>query len=125
MHHIGFELTSIEPGEVNGEMQIEEYIKQQTGFIHGGATATFADLVMGFAAYSLVKLDQVVVTADLRVSYLNPGIGERVIAKGWVIKPGSKLIFCEGEIVTIKNGIETLIAKASATMAVVNMVDLK
>jgi uncharacterized protein (TIGR00369 family) len=80
---------------------------------------------MGFAAYSLVKLDQVVVTADLRVSYLNPGIGERVIAKGWVIKPGSKLIFCEGEIVTIKNGIETLIAKASATMAVVNMVDLK
>lgn len=125
MHHIGFELTSIEPGEVKGEMQIEEYIKQQTGIIHGGATATFADLVMGFAAYSLVKLDQVVVTADLRVSYLNPGIGERVIAKGWVIKPGSKLIFCEGEIVTIKNGIETLIAKASATMAVVNMVDLK
>jgi acyl-coenzyme A thioesterase PaaI-like protein len=33
MHHIGFELTSIEPGEVKGEMQIEEYIKQQTGFI--------------------------------------------------------------------------------------------
>lgn len=125
MHHIGFELTSIEPGEVKGEMQIEEYIKQQTGFIHGGATATFADLVMGFAAYSLVRSDQVVVTADLRISYLNPGIGETVIAKGWVIKPGSKLIFCEGEIVTIKNGVETLIAKASATMAVVNIEELK
>ncbi|MBI3233999.1 MAG: PaaI family thioesterase, partial [Bacteroidetes bacterium] len=95
------------------------------GFVHGGATATFADLVMGFAAYSLVKSDQVVVTADLRVSYLNPGIGEHIFARGWVIKPGSKLIFCEGEIVAVDNGKETVIAKSSATMAVVNLSELK
>lgn len=125
MHHIGFTLSEIEPGSVSGDMRLEEHIKQQTGFIHGGATATFADLVMGFAAYSLVRADQVVVTADLRVSYLHPGVGEHVIARGWVIKPGSKLIFCEGEIITIQNGVETLIAKASATMAVVNLSELK
>lgn len=125
MHHIGFTLSEIEPGSVSGDMRLEEHIKQQTGFIHGGATATFADLVMGFAAYSLVRADQVVVTADLRVSYLHPGVGEHVIARGWVIKPGSKLIFCEGEIITVQNGVETLIATASATMAVVNLSELK
>lgn len=125
MHHIGFTLSEIEPGSVSGDMRLEEHIKQQTGFLHGGATATFADLVMGFAAYSLVRADQVVVTADLRVSYLHPGVGEHVIARGWVIKPGSKLIFCEGEIITVQNGVETVIAKASATMAVVNLSELK
>lgn len=124
MHHVGFSLTDIEAGKVSGEMRIEEHIKQQTGFVHGGATATFADLVMGFAAYSLVKEDQVVVTADLRISYLNPGLGEHIYARGWVIKTGSKLIFCEGEILAIKNGIETVIAKSSATMAVVNLSEL-
>jgi uncharacterized protein (TIGR00369 family) len=124
MNHIGFDLTTIEAGRVEGMMPIIEEIKQQTGFIHGGATATFADLVMGFAAYSLVSDMQVVVTADLRISYLNPGVGEEVFAKGWVIKPGQKLIFTEGEIWVRKQGEEKLIAKASATMAVVNLSDL-
>lgn len=138
MNFIGFELTKIEAGLVEGQMPIIESIKQQTGFVHGGATATFADLVMGFAAYSLVDVDQVVFTADLRISYLNPGIGQQVWAKGWVIKPGQNLIFCEAEIWTKswESGVgnleshnplspalanQILIAKASSTMAVVNL----
>lgn len=124
MHYIGFQLDRIEPGLVTAGMVIEEHILQQTNFVHGGATATLADLVMGFAAYTLVAEEQVVLTADLKVSYLNPGQGDKITAKGFVIKAGRKMIFCEGEIYCEKNGVLTMIAKASAIMSVLNLSDI-
>ncbi|MDZ4759400.1 MAG: PaaI family thioesterase [Bacteroidota bacterium] len=124
MHHIGFELDRIEPGLVTAGMLIEEHILQQTNFVHGGATSTLADLVMGFAAYTLVDVGQVVLTADLRVSYLNPGQGDKITAKGFVIKAGRKMIFCESEVYCEKKGVQTIIAKASATMCVVNLIEI-
>lgn len=120
MHHIGFTLDRIEAGFVTGSMYNQEHIRQQAGFLHGGATATFADLVMGFAAYSLVGEDEAVVTADLRISYLNPGVGKLFRAEGQVIKNGRKLIFCEAEIFAD----HLLIAKASASMAVVSLAEI-
>ena len=120
MKHIGFELTKIEVADIEGEMPIENIHKQQTGFIHGGVTATLADIVQGFAAFSLLKPGESVVTADLRVSYFNPGVGITIKARGRVVKPGSVLHFCEAEIVCVdEQGKETLIAKSTATMCVV------
>jgi len=114
MKHIGFELTKIEPGAIEGKLNFQGFLKQQNGFLHGGAIATMADLVCGFAAYSLVAEDEFVVTSDLKISYLNPGVGAVILAKGWVIKAGSRMFFCEGEILDASSG--TPIAKASATM---------
>ncbi|MBW7844525.1 MAG: PaaI family thioesterase [Bacteroidia bacterium] len=118
--HLGMRITTIEAGIANAEMEITPTHLQQLGFIHGGVTATFADVVMGFAAYTLIKRGQSVVTADLRISYLNPGIGNKLFAKGWVIKPGSRMHFCEAELWTEDNsGKQTIIAKCSSTMIVV------
>ncbi|MCC7533578.1 MAG: PaaI family thioesterase [Bacteroidia bacterium] len=118
--HLGMRITTIEAGIANAEMEITPTHLQQLGFIHGGVTATFADVVMGFAAYTLIKRGQSVVTADLRISYLNPGIGNKLFAKGWVIKPGSRMHFCEAELWTEDNsGKQTIIAKCSSTMVVV------
>ncbi|WP_207430027.1 PaaI family thioesterase [Sabulibacter ruber] len=118
MHLLGFEIETIEIGLVEGQLQLEEKHKQHKGFAHGGVIATLADIVMGFAAVTLVPADQHVVTADLKVSYLNPGVGTALFAKGWVLKQGKRLNFCEAEIFTIDGqGEKTLIAKASATMA--------
>ena len=50
MKHIGFNLTKIEPGLMEGEIQFMDFLKQQSGFLHGGVIATLSDLVCGFAA---------------------------------------------------------------------------
>ena len=47
MHHIQFDLTDIEAGKVTGSLKMEEKHLQQFGYLHGGVTATVADLVMG------------------------------------------------------------------------------
>jgi acyl-coenzyme A thioesterase PaaI-like protein len=77
--------------------------------------------VAGFAAYSLVAVDEAVVTADLRVSYLFPGDAPLYLAKGWVIKPGNMLHFCESEVWGIFPEKKVLVAKSSSTMAVVKI----
>jgi uncharacterized protein (TIGR00369 family) len=115
MHLIGADLTRIEPGRIEVELTLGQQHQQQRGFVHGGLTATMADLAAGFAAVTLVPDGVGVVTADLKVSYLNPGIGSRLKAIGWVLKAGRRLHFCEAEVWCD----DVLIAKATATMAVV------
>lgn len=115
MHLIGANLTHIEPGRVEAELVLGQQHQQQKGFVHGGLTATMADLAAGFAAVTLVPDDTGVVTVELKTSYLHPGIGQKLRAVGWVLKAGRRLHFCEAEVWCD----DLLIAKATATMAVV------
>lgn len=122
LKHIGFEFTVLEAGYTQGQANIQTVHLQNIGFFHGGLIATAADVLMGFAASSLLYPDVHVVTADLRISFLNPGVGNRLIGAGWVIKPGSRLYFCEAELYCENGDKTTLIAKASATMSTVSKV---
>jgi uncharacterized protein (TIGR00369 family) len=118
MRYLGFTLTRIVPGYTEVEAQLIEELQQQDGNVHGGVTATAADLVTGFAAFTLVKANDRVVTSDLKISYFSPGRGQKVFARGWVVKPGNRLHYCEAEIYTVNAGEYKLIAKATAIMAV-------
>lgn len=119
MHHIGFEITVIEEGHVEGEMPLAPFTKQQMDYVHGGVTATVADIVAGFAAYTKSPLESNVVTSNLQVMYHYPGQGERLRAVGRVVKAGSRLHYCESDIYVVKGSESTLIAKATSTMVVV------
>ncbi|QSE99081.1 PaaI family thioesterase [Fulvivirga lutea] len=125
MKHIGFQLSVIEPGIMEGTLKLEEHHKQQRGFAHGGLVATLADITAGFAAYSLVPPEHHVVTGELKISYLNPGVGEELYAKGWVLKQGKKINFCEAEVWSISGDERVLIAKASASMITIFPGDFK
>ncbi len=120
MHLIGFKFTKMEAGYMEGELPFKEVLRQQSGILHGGVIATLADVVCGIAAYSLVAENEYVVTSDLKVSYLNPGVGNRILAKGWVIKAGNRMLFCEAEIIDAES--QLLIAKSSATMVIISKV---
>jgi uncharacterized protein (TIGR00369 family) len=119
MKHIGFSLNVIEPGKVEGWLDLGQIHQQQHGKVHGGVTSTIADIVAGFAAYTLVDETQNVVTIELKVSYLNPGIGDKLHAIGWVLKKGSRMHFCEAEVWAVSENERTLIAKATTTMALI------
>ncbi len=122
MKLIGFEITKIEPGYVEGELVIDRNHLQQHGFLHGGLMATCLDIVMGFSAFTLLPSGKGVVTADMSVSYYNPGVGCKLIAKGWVDKPGSRLHFCEGEIYVLNvDNTEILTNKAKSIMCIIDL----
>ena len=116
MKLVGFELNVIEDGKTEGWLKLSQEHLQQTGLVHGGVTATIADIVAGFSAYTVVSEDQHVVTGEIKISYFSPGKGDRLHAKGWVVKQGKKMNFCEAEVWCLNGDKRTLIAKASTTM---------
>lgn len=119
MKHIGFNLDVIEPGRTEGWLSISDFHKQQKGLVHGGVVSTIADIVAGFAAYTLVPVDHNVVTGEIKISYFNPGMGEKLHAKGWVLKSGRKINFCEAEVWDVSGDKSRIIAKATATMVTI------
>jgi uncharacterized protein (TIGR00369 family) len=119
MKHVGFELNVVEEGRTEGWLDIKKIHKQQKGLVHGGVTATIADIVAGFAAYTTVPDDCHVVTAEIKISYFKAGMGEKLHAIGYVIKRGRKLNFCEAEVWAVSGKERNLIAKATTTMAVI------
>lgn len=119
MHHIEFTLHTIEAGYTEGVMELKPIHYQQDGFAHGGIIATIADIVAGFAAYTLVGEDRHVVTGEIKISYFAKGDGDTLRAVGRVVKPGKRVNFCEAEVYSIKDTNETLIAKASTSMIII------
>jgi len=123
MKHIGFSLDVIKPGVTEGSLKVRDIHKQQKGLLHGGVIATIADIVTGFAAYTLVPEDCNVVTGEIKISFLRPGICSDVFAKGWVIKSGAKLNFCEAEVWQLCGDERQLIAKVSTSMITIPPAD--
>lgn len=125
MKLVGFKLDDIQLGVVLGSLKLEEKHLQQNYFVHGGVMATASDIVMGFAAYSLVPKHFGVVTTDLNVSFLNPGIGDTLIAEGRVTKVGGQLIFCEANIFVEKEGNRVHTNRSTSTMFKVDLKSMK
>ena len=103
-------------------LKSNHFIQHMGLVLHGGVTATLCDVTTGIAAYTTVQESKNVVTADLKVSYLNPSTSKKVKAVGKVRKAGNFLIYCECDVFDIReNEGEVLIATATAIMASVDI----
>jgi uncharacterized protein (TIGR00369 family) len=78
---------------------------------------SMADHSIGAAAQTLAEHGHVVITAELKISLLRAAQGERLLCDARVLKPGRRISFTEAEVFVERGGQRTLVAKASATMA--------
>jgi acyl-coenzyme A thioesterase PaaI-like protein len=56
------------------------------------------------------------VTAEYRISFLSPAIGDVLIARGEVIKPGRSIIHTKCDVAVRAGDRETLVATALSSM---------
>ncbi len=87
--------------------------------MHAGVQATMADHTAGGAGGTLVKEGDLVLTAEFKINFLRPAIGESFRCRAMVLKPGKTLIVAESEVYANQGGTEKLVAKAIVTLAVV------
>ena len=116
---VGIEPTAIGHGEGESALDLQPRHLQHGGQVHAGVITTMADHSAGAAAFTLLEGGGAVVTADLRVSLLRAAKGERLLCRAWVIKPGRQIMFTEAEVHCVAGGESQLVARFSATMAVV------
>lgn len=98
---LGYRRTAWEPGRTS----IEWDATADYGFptasgpvVHGGMVTALLDSAMGGATWSVLNLDQVFLTADLRVEFLRASRVGLLRATGWVVRRTRRVIFCAAEL---------------------------
>jgi uncharacterized protein (TIGR00369 family) len=115
MTTLGATLGTILPGAVEIIVFPSPAISQQHGFVHAGAVSAIADSAAGYAALSLMAAGTGVLTTEFKINLVAPAIGERIIARGRVVKSGRTLTLVQTEVFAESQGKEKLIALLTAT----------
>jgi uncharacterized protein (TIGR00369 family) len=116
MATIGAAITAVENGAVTIELPFRSDLTQQHGFVHAGVVTMIVDNACGYAALTMMPASAAVLTAEYKVNFLSPAEGEKLIARGRVLKPGRTLTVCFGEVHAVRDGKEKLVATMMATM---------
>jgi uncharacterized protein (TIGR00369 family) len=115
MATLGAELRSIQPGVVEIEVPFSPGLTQQDGFFHAGVTIAILDTACGYSALTLMAHGSRVLTVELKVNLLAPAVGDRLRARGEVLRPGRNLTVCRADAYAV-NGGDGQDAKQVATM---------
>lgn len=116
MTTLGASLGSVAPGAVEIVLVPSPAISQQHGFVHAGAVSAIADSAAGYSALSLMPEDAGVLTTEFKINLVAPAVGERIIARGRVVKSGRTLTLTQSDVFAVSNGEERLVALLTATM---------
>ena len=116
MVHLGAVLTRVEPGCCEIELPYKAELSQQHGFFHAGVIATIADSAAGYAGFTLFPADSTVLTVEFKINLLAPADGDRLRARGRVIRSGRTLTVCELEAFVVKHGNEKICAHGMSTL---------
>jgi uncharacterized protein (TIGR00369 family) len=119
MVELGIEPVECGEGRVVTQMAIAGRHLQHTGQVHAGVAGAMADHTMGAAAQTLAADGQWAITAEFKTSLLRAARGQRLECVGVVLKPGRRLMFTEAEVYAVDGEARALVAKSSATMAMV------
>ena len=119
METLGAELVHVDDGEVDIALPFSERLVQQDGFLHAGVVAGAADSACGYAALTRMDADAEVLTVEFKINLLAPAAGERLIARGRVIRSRRTLTVCRCDAVTVSEGREKHVATMTATLIAV------
>ncbi|MDP7737704.1 PaaI family thioesterase [Mycobacterium paragordonae] len=116
MSTLGATLHSIEPGVVEIEVPFSPGLTQQDGFLHAGVSIAVLDSACGYSALTLMTRESRVLTVELKVNLLAPAVGDRLRARGEVLRPGRNLTVCRGDAYAFSGDSSKQVATILATM---------
>jgi uncharacterized protein (TIGR00369 family) len=120
MKTIGAELIAVAPGWCAIALVPRPEVAQQHGYVHAGVVSAIADSAGGYAGFTLFPGTASVVSVEFKLNLLAPAVGERLVAEGFVVKPGHTLAITRGEVHAEQNGERTLVAIMQQTLMVMH-----
>jgi len=120
MKLIGANITEVAPGYCAIALSPRPDISQQHGFVHAGIVSAIVDTAGGYAGFTLFPEDASVLTVEFKLNLLAPAKGERILAEGFVVKPGRTLAITRGEVHAEDGGKRTLVALMQQTLMVMH-----
>ena len=95
---IGMRLVDIRPNEAVITMEMRDDLRQPSGVLHGGMTATLIDTAMAFAVRTHLADHESTATIDLTVHYLRPHTKGTVTCTAKVVRGGKRIFTVSADV---------------------------
>ena len=115
---VGAEIAELTRGTCTLAVEQRPELLQQHGFFHGGVTAFLIDNATTIAAAT--SRGQGALTAEYKLNLLSPAVGERLICRARVIKPGRQVAVVAADVFCASGGEEKHTATALASIAMMS-----
>ena len=92
-------LVSLKPDEAVISIEMRDDLRQPSGVLHGGVTATLIDTAMAFAVRTRLGQDEATATIDLSVHYLRPHITGTFICTAKIVRAGKRIFTVSADVV--------------------------
>jgi uncharacterized protein (TIGR00369 family) len=97
---VGIEVDELRRDYARMRLPWRAELNQPTGLMHGGAIATLVDSTVVPAIGTAYHDRRIYSTIEMSVRYLQPVRSEDLVAEGWVVRRGTRVVFCEVEVRT-------------------------
>ena len=118
METLGVHISDLNAGFCEMQLPYAKELTQQHGYFHGGVIGTLADTAGGYAAFTLLKATDSILTIEYKLNIMAPTNGEQLIARGQVLRPGRRVTVAQTDLFSVKDGLETHCATSLATLMV-------
>ena len=120
MATLGATVEAVAPGAVTLAAPLTPGVSQQHGAGHAALAFALGDSAAGYAALTTLPHGAEVMTAEIKINLMRPAFGERLIARGSVLKAGRRLIVVRSDVFAVTGGVEAMVATLLGTMVPVD-----
>ncbi|MFD1882530.1 PaaI family thioesterase [Paracoccus pacificus] len=98
MQTLGATMAALGPGTCRITAPILPTSLQQQGAGHGGLSFSIGDSAAGYAALTLIPPEAEVMTVEMKINFMSPALGARLVAEGRVIRPGRRIMVVASDV---------------------------
>ncbi len=95
---IGMRLVELKPDEAVISIEMRDDLRQPSGVLHGGVTATLIDTAMAFAVRTRLAIDEATATIDLTIHYLRPHLTGTFTCTARVVRAGKRIFTVSADV---------------------------
>jgi acyl-CoA thioesterase len=98
---IGMELVDLQLDTAVIKIEMRDDLRQPSGVLHGGVTATLIDTTMAFAVRTRLAIEEATATIDLTVHYLRPHISGTFTCTAKLVRAGKRIFTVSADVVGV------------------------
>jgi uncharacterized protein (TIGR00369 family) len=114
--HFGFAITDIGPGLFEITQPFRKELSFRPGIFQAGPVGTLADMAAACAGMTMLPRGWGTSTVDYTIKLIAPAAGEKLVARGRVVRSGRTLSVTASDVYAVREGNETLCATALTTI---------
>lgn len=95
---MGMQLVDIRPNEAVIKIDMRDDLRQPSGVLHGGVTATLIDTAMAFAVRTHLEDHEFTATIDLTVHYMRPHTVGTATCTARVVRAGKRVFTVSADV---------------------------